>query len=184
MLPFIVSRHTRSTLENDFFVGFLVNATIDNKMYELRSFVAIVPYRTIAADGSMVVINALLNAAVLLVWFCGAAIFTAIRMGMRLALTGGRRSGGSAGMATLYFRCLARVLGNSVGADECSWRSESLVMFVMGVFAVTTSMVLTGILFDQMVAAEAPRQIDTMAELAASNLSIVLCSGDTNLKIW
>lgn len=166
-------------------IGLLDTATVDNKLYEFRRYVAIVPYRTMVLDRSLEIINSLVNAAVLLVWLIGAAFFTAIRTAMRLAVPDRRQmEPPSLSMTSLYFRYLARVLGNSMGCERCKKKSESFLTFVIGVFATITSMMFTGALFEQMVAIEPPRQIDTMAELAASNMAIVLCYGDTNVKTW
>lgn len=58
--------------------------------------------------------------------------------------------------------------------------SEKYLIFVMGIFALLTSTIFTGSLFDQMFVEEKPRQLDTMAELLKSDLMIQECAFDVN----
>lgn len=140
---------------------------------EVRRFVAIVPYKS-RDDRSVQVLNSLLNSAVLLFWFAGAALFTVVRIAMHSLVVGERhiisRTTDSS-RVTVYMRCLASVLGNTTGLEKCAWRSERLLLFVVGVFATFASMLFSGALFEQLMGVEPPRQINTLAELAASNLT-------------
>lgn len=154
----------------------------DQKLFEVRRFVAVVPFRSGVLDGSAVLMNALVNAAVLLFWFGGAAVFTILRIGMRFANLsndgGDRLKEEFHKKTTIYFDCLARVLGNSSGCEQHFLKTESFLLYVIGIFATLTSMLFTSALFEQMIAIEPPKQIDTMAELIASNTKIIVCSGD------
>lgn len=149
-----------------------------NKMFETRRYVVIVPYQTRNQDGSIAVISSLLNTAVLIFWFIGAAFFTVLRIGMRELADVPSSRITPRSKTSIYFGCLARVLGNSAGNDYCLSKCESFLMFVIGVFATLASMLFTGALFEQLVGTEPPKQFESLAELNASNLTIVLCSGD------
>lgn len=150
----------------------------DSRQYEIRRYVAIVPYRTERHHGTWTIEHSMLNAAVLTVWLCGALIFAALRIGMRRIVVASAARSGTANHFTIVLKCLSAVLGNSAGPDHCVGPSESWVLFVCGVFAVLTSNLMTGALFEQLLAVEPPRQIETMAELAASNLTIYECWGE------
>lgn len=142
-------------------------------LIDLQRYVAIVPHRTAALESGtlLLVVNSLLNAAVLLFWFWAAAVFTVVRMAMkRLAPKVGakRRSSG-------FFHSFAGVLGQSTetAGDSSPWKGESFLTFVVGVFATLSSALFTGALFEQLIAGEPPGQMDTMAELIASRLPVV-----------
>lgn len=150
----------------------------DNRMFGVWRYVAIVPYRPRPTDfGAREIVGSLMNAAVLLFWLGGAAFFAALRMGIQFRLD--RKNHRT--MATIFFGSFARTLGNSAGADRGVGRSESFVMFVIGVFATLTSMVFTGGLFEQFIGQEAPRQINSMEELIASRMGIIDCWGDHHI---
>lgn len=155
-----------------------------NKMFEVRRYVAIVPYLTRAsADGHLVLINALLNASVLMLWFGGAILFTVLRgFMMRIASPEGDSSiTPDSNVMTVYFRFLAGVLGNSTGASKLLQRADSFLMFVVGVFATITSLLFTGAVFEQLIVIDPPKQINTLDDLIASNISVVICHRDLNL---
>lgn len=157
-------------------------ANNNNNLVEVRRFVAIVPYRQRGDAKWLTFVNSLVNVAVLLVWLFGAALFAAILVGMRwlvLPFNGRRRRRLTETKLTTFFRCLAGVLGNSWGAAHFCWTAEWLVMCVIGVFATFTSMLFTGALFEQLLDVEPAKQIDTLPELAASNLTVYVCYGDT-----
>lgn len=167
--------------------------TLSNKIIGIRRYVAIVPYRTAlpSTGPTTLVLNALVNAAVLLFWFCGAALFTVVRVAMRrccvLAPTTStpRRSTNQQKTKVLriFLGTLARVLGNNAGRDTHPQRpSESWLICVVGAFATLTAMLFTGDLFEQLIKADPVRQIDTLAELRRSNLSVRVCREDTNLN--
>lgn len=126
--------------------------------------------------------NSLLNAAVLLFWWLGALLFTALRLAMR-HLKPPKDAVRRPSWVRLFFSCLARVLGNSDGEDDarCVWKSETFVMFVIGMFALLTSMLFTGALFEKPLASEPLRQIDTLAEIMETKLPIIGIFGDCNV---
>lgn len=154
-----------------------------NQMLETRRYVALVPYRQVAI-GSTPLWSAARNAAVLLFWLGGATLFAGVRIGIRAAMSARKNSEGAGRSAATYdddvfFRCLAAVLGNNAGERRrLVWHGESLVAFVMGVFAQLTVMLFTGALFERSIGSDGPRQIDTMAELVASDMLVRMCWGD------
>lgn len=161
-------------------------ATNDNKMYEVRRFVAIVPYQNRIQNGIDVLISSLVNAAVVLFWLFGAAIFTMLRVGLGcvdLPYDNGRLlGGGPITKTTIYFNYLAGVLGNSAGIDRQARKCDSLLWFVIGVFATLSSMLFTSALFELLISHEPIQQIDTIEDLIASNLTIMMCAGDPYIR--
>lgn len=158
-------------------------ATNHNTMFEIRRYVVIVPFQSRALSQSDVLTNSLVNVAVLLVWFAGAGLFTVLRVGMRFAVPAksvdqniAERFNNS--KTTLFFHYLAGVLGNSAGRVNSIWKGELFLMFVIGIFATLTSMLFTSALFEQLIGLDPPKQMNSLAELIASNLSIMICAGD------
>lgn len=144
---------------------------------------AIVPNRSVGQDTVLQFHQALVNAAVLVIWCGGAAMFTVVHVAMqatfapRAAERRRRRPNASSDTDVLmtFFRCLARVLSNSAGPDRCYSHAESLLTFVTTLFAMLTAIVLSSVLFVQIVAEEPPRQMDTIAELEQSNMVVRDC---------
>lgn len=156
----------------------------DNKIFDIRRYVVIVPYNTKRLDFREVLNNALVNTAILLFWFGGAALFTVIRIGMSLAATGNDYRmilEVLNNKMTIYFNYLARVVGNSAGNERYYRKGESFLMFVIGVFATLTSMLFTGALFEQLIAIELPTQINTIDEMLATNMTIVLNNNEYSI---
>lgn len=153
--------------------GFAAN---DNHMFGVWRFVAIVPYQTRNENGSWELTSSLVNAAVLLFWMGSAAFFTVLRIGIHVKL--GRSK--SISIAKIFFSSFARALGNDAGGENIVGKSELFLVFVIGVFATLSSMLFTGALFEQLIAIEPPRQINSMAELKVSKLEIIDCWGNHN----
>lgn len=147
------------------------------KLYEIRRYIVIVPYQAQVIDGFATLSRFLVNAAVLVFWLFGAALFTTIRLGVQCMSPIERRKESP---TTIYFSSLAGVLGNSMGGKESKWKGEYLLMFIIGVFATITSMMFTGALFEQLLFVEQLDQIDSLQGVVQSNLTLLVCLGDTN----
>lgn len=143
----------------------------------MRRYVAIVPYQS--KRSSAAEINTLLQASVLLIWFFGAILFTLLRIFINnLLKTICPPILKPISKMTIFFRSLAVVLCNSAGCSRGMWKSEKFLVFFMGIFALITSTIFTGNLFDQMFVDEKPIQINSMAELKMTNMSILECMLD------
>lgn len=122
--------------------------------------------------------NTLLNAAMLMLWVCGAAAFTVIRIGMSFVTANRSRN-----KTRMFSECLARVLGNSIGMDKSdSWIADSILFFIIGLFSTLTSILLTSALFLEILVLESLAQINTMAELHARNLTILREKGSLHVN--
>lgn len=62
-----------------------------------------------------------------------------------------------------------------MGSEAGLRSAESIVIVDIGVFATITAILFTGALFEDSIMAKAPKQITSIDELMASNLTIVEC---------
>lgn len=150
-----------------------------SKRYESRRFVAIVPYRT-NSHRSIEILNAFVNTAALLLWIIAAAVFTMVKVGMQFYVSAEQHRPMRTEKVSVFFGCLAGVLGNSAGTEKCSWKSQSFLVFVIGVSALLTSTLFTGVLVEQLLQNEPQKQIETLAELLESNISLIVCYKEIN----
>lgn len=148
-------------------------------MVGIERYVAIVPYQTGIDTSKLVIMNAILNLSFLFWWVGWAAFFTLLRLViqyMEKPITNKQKS-------LIFFKCLAKVLGNSAGSDTCLRSGESLIMIIIGVFATISCILYTGEIFKQSLVQESVQKINTIAELMESNLTIYECSDGSNVMM-
>lgn len=148
-------------------------------MYEVRRYVAIVPYRQADITWLSAAANTVFKVAVFAFWLGTAAMFASIRRNMqRISIVIPNQRTAECSRTTLFFRCLARIFANSMNENRCQSHGETFVLFVISSFATFSSIMFIGALFGQHFFIDTNLQIDTIAEMLESNLPIVECLVD------
>lgn len=142
-----------------------------HKMFEIRQFVVIVPYRT-SDDGCFKIMSALVNISVLMVWLGGASLFTAVWFGIQKYVI---RDDCQRSVAKIFFTCLAEMLGNSAGNLKSNWLALSFLTFLIGISATLTSALFTGAIVEQLLHNDPPKQMELLSELLNSSLTLIEC---------
>lgn len=144
--------------------------TKNSKYVETKRYVAIVPYRSHSSDSTDW--NIVLHSLVLIFRLTFGLLFSVIRCFMQNVFRGGRRM---SERRTTFMHSTAAMLGTSCGTDVCFSGAERIIVFFISIIGMLSSMLFTGSMFEYLFTGEIPQQINTMAELAASNLSIRKC---------
>lgn len=116
------------------------------------------------------ILSALVNISVLTVWLGVAVLFTVVSLAMhRYVISDSKQRS----VATVFFMCLAEMLGNYAGTVRSDWMAESFLAFVIGISL--TSALFTGAIVEQLLQNEPPKQMELLSELLNSSLTLIEC---------